>query len=242
MATGFPRRDLRHRYDVTWIEEDAWHTHSGETTSRLVARVLDTPNSASEYLLNAGAGVYRLAHHAWREIELDLFDAPLRRRPMAVCGSVEILPFARSTFGAVVCVGEVLAYCDPATAIAEFSRVLVNDGALVIDFRTSRSPRYWFRKEYGRAADIIVDDYNGRPERTWIYDVHYVRRLLERSGFTVRQVVGVHKWSSIAMRLNAPASLALRLEQGLRQLPLPNRLADLVTIVASRVGNGSESP
>jgi ubiquinone/menaquinone biosynthesis C-methylase UbiE len=54
-------------------------------------------------------------------------------REYSVCTSVERLPFRENSMGAIVCVGEVLAYCDPAAAIGEFARVLVRSGLLICD-------------------------------------------------------------------------------------------------------------
>jgi SAM-dependent methyltransferase len=234
VVPGFERDELRSRYDVISFREDCWHAYTGEMTARILARFLPETNSASNWLLNAGAGVYEIGDSAWQEISADLFVAPIRRRTYAVCANVERLPFNAGSLGAVVCVGEVLAYCDPAAAIREFANVLAPDGLLICDFASSRSPRYWLRRPYGRAADLITDEYNGAPERTWVYDPDYVGSLLHEAGFRIREVVGTHAWSALARRAGAAPETALRLQKLMQRLPLPARLADLTTIVASR--------
>ncbi len=216
------------------FREDCWHAYTGEVTAGILARFLPELNPASKWLLNAGAGVYEIGAGAWQEIAVDLFVAPIRRRKHAVCASVERLPFRKSSLGVVVCVGEVLAYCDPAAAIREFARVLSPSGLLVCDFASSRSPRYWLRAPYGRAADLITDEYNGFPERTWIYDPNYVRSLLHGEGFRIRKVLGTHVWSALARRAGIETELALLFQRFLQRLPMPARLSDLTTIVASR--------
>lgn len=234
MVPGFRRDELRSRYDVVSFREDSWHAFTGERTARILARFLLEVNPASNWLLNAGAGVYEIGTGAWREIAVDLFVTPIRQRKHSVCTSVERLPFKKSSVGAVVCVGEVLAYCDPAAAIREFASVLAPSGLLICDFASSRSPRYWFRRPYGRAADLITDEYNGVPERTWVYDPDYVGSLLRDAGFQIREISGTHAWSALARRAGAAPEPALRFQRLLRRLPLPARLADLTTIVASR--------
>lgn len=216
------------------MSEDAWHSHCGRVTASVVGRRLATNSTSSTLLLNAGSGVYAVTELRWRELVLDLFAAPLRGRRDAVCGSIEALPFRSRQFGAVVCVGEVLAYCDPATALTEFARTLAPAGVLVIDFRSTRSARCWLRSSYGRAVDLVTDEYNGEPELTWIYDPRYIERLLEKTGFLVREVLGTHTWSSIARSLGLTSSSATRIEQSLYPLALLQGCADLITIVAER--------
>jgi SAM-dependent methyltransferase len=231
---GFKREELRARYDVPSLDEDRWHAYSGEKTAGIIEHYLRGSAPPSLWLLNAGCGVYELALDAWKEVSVDLFTRPIGGRLRSICASVEQLPFRSKAFGGVVCVGEVLAYCDPAAAIAEFGRVLSQSGVLICDFASSRSIRYWFRKPYGRAADLIRDEYNGTPERTWVYDPQYVSSLLGASGFRLMASVGTHSWSALARRLGASPRSAVFLQRSLEWLDLPTRWADLTTIVAER--------
>jgi ubiquinone/menaquinone biosynthesis C-methylase UbiE len=109
----------------------------------------------------------------WDEISVDLFTTPLRSQKLSVCANIQVLPFKADTFGCVVCVGEVLAYCDPAQAISELARVLASSGLLICDFGSTTSARYAFTHLYGRAADIVTDHYNGSPEKIWVYSPQY---------------------------------------------------------------------
>ena len=115
MPPGFPRDQLKQRYDVPLIREDEWHSYSGSMTTRVLKRELG-PLSNAALLLNAGAGIYSIEWESECQISLDLFGAPLQGRRHAVCGSVEVLPFRSEVFDAVVCVGEVLA-CGPSGEI-----------------------------------------------------------------------------------------------------------------------------
>lgn len=236
MSPGFKREELSKRYDVTAISEDTWHEYSGERTAQIITRYLSELHAPSKLLLNAGAGVYELSLPDWEEVSLDLFPGPLRNRRYAVCASVEALPFQEHIFGAIVCVGEVLAYCDPARAIAEFARVLAPSGLLICDFGNSRSFRYWFRSQYGRAADMVTDSYNEAPERIWIYDPQYLLSIINSSGFSVHARFGTHTWSSLARRVGVSIPLSVAIQRHLERLPLPTAWADLMTIVAERGG------
>jgi SAM-dependent methyltransferase len=234
MSPGFRRDELKERYDVSSIREDEWHEYSTQKTREFLQSYLVRSKPTSEWLLNAGSGIYEIRLGDWKEVSVDLFAAPIRRRDHAVCASVERLPFKSSSFGGVVCTGEVLAYCDPVPTLAEFARVLRPLGILVCDFGSSRSFRYWLSASHGRAADLVTDHYNGRPERIWIYEPDYIESLLISLGFCVKARLGVHTWSALARRLGISMTKAMFLQRHLNWLQLPSAWADTTTIVASR--------
>jgi SAM-dependent methyltransferase len=242
VAPGFKREELKQRYDVSVMHEDDWHTYSTQREAEFISRHLGAVNPPSDWLLNAGAGVHQVRLSGWREVPTDLFIAPIRNRPYAACASVEALPFSSGTFGAVVCVGEVLAYCDPALAIAEFARVLLPSGILICNFGSSRSLRYWFCSSYGRAADLVTDFYNGGPEPTWVYDPLYVCSILTSAGFEVRASFGTHIWSALAQRLGLSTRAGLFLQRHFEWLRLPSAWGALTMIVAVRTEIGKSRP
>jgi SAM-dependent methyltransferase len=231
---GFTREQLRGRYDVGAFSEDPWHEYCGEQTSKIVSMALAQRRSRSNLLLNAGSGVYRLEQPNWEEICVDLFDAPLANHTHAVRASVEALPLQECTFGAVVCVGEVLGYCDPQLAFKEFARILEDKGILVCDFGNSLSFRHKMRACYARAADIVTDEYNGTEERVWVYNPRFIKRLLESSGFSIRQQFGTHTWSAAAHRFGMSKTRSTLIQRSLHLIPFPRRWADVCTIIAER--------
>jgi SAM-dependent methyltransferase len=234
MPAGFKRAALEGRYNVASMREDEWHTYSGSRTQKVIEHEFADKTLEPPWLLNAGAGVYDLGIGTFDEISLDLFTSPIRGRAYPVCANIQHLPLRSSSVGGVVCVGEVLAYCDPALTIAEFARVLGPSGLLVCDFGSSLSFRHWFRESYGRAADIVMDHYNGAPERTWVYSPKYIRALLASSGFRIVKIVGTHTWSAISRRLGLSTHASLALQRKLEAIHLPSGFADVITIVAVR--------
>jgi SAM-dependent methyltransferase len=222
------------RYDVPDFVEDKWHASSGAMTVAFVSKQLAAHNTTRGRLLNAGSGVYEIAAYGFDEVLLDLFARPLQGRSAAVCGNVEALPFEAGSFECVVAVGEVLAYCDPAGAIAEFARVLKPGGLLICDYSSSKSSRYWMTQSFGRAADLVVDIYNGLPERCWIYSPAYIETLLGSSGLRATEILGTHTIAGMCRRGGATPSTALRIQSALDWLQLPAMWADLITIAAVR--------
>jgi SAM-dependent methyltransferase len=232
---GFPRDELRKRYDVTSIDEDEWHSFEDERRRSFLNSTLPSDQLGSRYLLNAGAGVHVLNLEAWSVISVDLFSRPLSCHPVGVCASITNLPFAGTTFGAIACLGEVLGYCDPANAFEEFARILVPRGMLIFDFMSTCSSRYWFNSIYGRAADIVSVDYNGDPENIWIYDPKYIRSLLVRSGFTVCKEKGVCGWAALLQRAGLKTSVALKVAARLAMVTSNSRWSDLTIVAAQRL-------
>lgn len=232
MGKGFKREELRSRYDVSSIEEDAWHSYVGLKTAELLSGILSNMSPRPLRLLNAGAGIYSVQTTVGNEYFADLFVSPIAGRRNAVCASVELLPFRDSTFECVICVGEVLSYCDPAIALAEFKRILAPAGCLVLDFGSTRSIRRWFTTMFGRAADIAVDQYNGTSEKVWRYSPAYIESLLQANGFEIRQTHGAHTWSALATRLGFSHTSAVELQKRLDWLKLPALSAEIITFVA----------
>ncbi len=234
LRPGFRREELRSRYAVSSFIEDDWHTYCGEQTAKIVSDHLKTPHSNSRWLLNAGSGIYELPLESWSVVSIDLFFEPIRNRQLSICASVEHLPFAAATFGGIVCVGEVLGYCDPAKAIPEFARILAPSGKLLLDFGSTFSSRHWFSHSYGRAADQTVVPYNGSMERIWNYSPAYLASLLHSYGFEITNQIGLNGWSALLQRLGVSVHSALRIERTLSQILLPKRWADIMTVVAER--------
>jgi SAM-dependent methyltransferase len=229
---GFKRDDLRNRYDVSIIKEDDWHSYAGRKTSEFLTKHLAQLEPSAKRLLNAGAGVYGNSTGQSGEVSVDLFSTPIKGRTNAVCASVEMLPFSDDFFNCVLCVGEVIAYCDPAAAFAEFARVLVPKGTLICDFGNSRSVSHWFSQTFARAADLVIDEYNGTPEKIWRYDPNYISSLLKSFGFETKATSGTHTWSAIARRFGASRDSALATQKTLDWISLPANWAEVMTFVA----------
>jgi SAM-dependent methyltransferase len=215
------------------MSEDVWHQHSAARTRDFIRAQLPQPGPKWRSLLNAGAGVYEIGAAGYSETFLDLFMTPIQRRRRAVCGSVEQMPFEDASFDVAVCVGEVISYCDPAHAIAEFARVLRVGGVVMFDYSSSRSARHWLKPTHGRAADIFTDEYNGSPERVWVYGPNYMSSLLLQNSFEVRAEQATHCWSAILRRAGTPLRAAVFVERLIGRVR-SNRFCDLITVAAAK--------
>jgi SAM-dependent methyltransferase len=210
---GFRPEDIAERYDVSEVTEDSWHKYSTNKTYASMQKWIDNrPVNPEQLVLNAGSGVYRLDWNNWTEIRLDLFPSPLEGDPSSVCGDLCRLEFKDNMFDAVVCVGEVLSYCNPSTVFSEIKRILKIGGIFIFDYGSTKSARHWFTKGYGRAADLVVVPYNGSPEKVWIYHPKYIEGILTDNDFYVKDVIGIHFWSCLLKKISIPTAVALKIE------------------------------
>jgi SAM-dependent methyltransferase len=144
------------------------------------------------------------------------------------------LPFATGSFGAVVCVGEVLGYCDPVKVLTEFARILEPGGRLIVDFGNTGSLRHIFTPSYRRAADLVVVEYNGSPERIWNYDPSYIESVLQSLQFKPAKRHGFYGWSVLLNRLGLASRASVAAERLLSQVPFSSRWSDLIMLVCDR--------
>ena len=230
---GFAKHVFAPRYDVFEFQEDAWHNHAARHTAEIVTARVGRLKPGSR-VLNAGSGIYSLGALQTQEVRVDLFEKPLKTSDRGVCADIQMLPFTAAAFDLVVCVGEVIGYCDPAAAIRELARVLAPGGWIICDFASSRGFRRWFTGGFARAADVVISEYNGTPEKTWVYDPGYIENLLCGHGIALRKRIGTHAWSGLGRRLGMSAERALQLQRGLVGLPLPSSWAELVTFVGEK--------
>lgn len=121
------------------------------------------------------------------------------------CGTVERLPFADASFDMVAAVTVLCFLSEPGRALAEFRRVLVPRGTLVIGelnrwsaWALGRRLRAWFGARLWRRAQFT--------------DARALRRLLASAGFAVEALEGCvfHPPSAPLALLMAPLEAPLR--------------------------------
>jgi SAM-dependent methyltransferase len=204
----------RDRYSnpARYHANDRWHDYTAKAIRQELARRWESlPTTAQDVVLNAGAGNSDLGLCSPLTINLDLSECGVSDLPNAVVASIESIPLASNSVDAIVCVGSVINYCDAASAISEFGRILKPGGALVLEFESSRSAELLFERAYGVAAGIASTFYADEPEVLWVYAPEYVRRLLSAADIDVVESVPIHVLSPWAFRITGDANKAARL-------------------------------
>ncbi len=191
---------IRARYNnpTAFGPVDAWHRYTAGEVSRLITQHW-SPSRDAGPILNAGSGGSQLDVESGRIINLDLAEWRLRRQPRAVVANIETLPLASQSMSAVICVGSVINYCDVASAISEFGRVLRKDGDLVLEFESSLSGEYLTTRDFGGPVVPCETFYCGRKELVWAYRLEYVQNLVVSAQMLPRAIFPIHVVSPWAL-------------------------------------------
>jgi SAM-dependent methyltransferase len=171
--------------------------------------------------LNVGAGCIEYVIPGMTEISVDLFANPISDRPHPVCANVESLPFSNCSFDRVICLGEVLGYCDPQIAIKEMTRSLKPGGQIIFDYWSTRDIKKFITLSDRKAVDLFKDIYNGSEEVIWRYDGNYIREILDYNLIQIDQIHKIHNWSSVGKMLKMSDDVSLFLESALQLISSP---------------------
>lgn len=129
------RRSARRLYGSTrsnWPEYDGWNDHKHRQTEQFILRTGSQLLQRCKQALDAGAGN---SVYSWMPstcVSLDRHKIQVVRKPNAVVGDIERLPFHDNAFDLVICIGSVLNYVSAAEALNEIARVTAPAGRLYL--------------------------------------------------------------------------------------------------------------
>ena len=200
------REDVRSRakkayeeLDAIWPETDAWSTHTRAVISKVIDQSVDQTRIA---ILNVGCGNndYGLSARA-ACLNLDLSPRQCQKVEKSVVADVEAIPFCDGQFDATICVGAVLNYAEPYEAIPELVRVTKPKGLLIVDFETTTTAELVFSNQWGRRVSVIERDYAGRRDKTFLFSVEHIKRILTQNQVEVTDARHYHlataMWSRV---------------------------------------------
>lgn len=133
------------------------------------------------------------------------------------------LPFGSATFGAVLSCGVLEHVQDPDASVDEIRRVLRRGGT----FYVYNLPNRWSYTE--KAARLLGRYYHGRLPHDRVYTLGSARRLLERHGFTIRELRRAHM---LPLVLGGPR-IVWSASSALERVPVLNVIATTIEIVAT---------
>jgi|SRR5579862_1376607 len=233
MSSSIQPRDVKSRakstYEATsdiWPEDDKWSSHTKEILDGVVGQLIPDGDSA---ILNAGCGGndYGLGHKASICINLDISLRQCRDMRLPVIADIEAIPFSDNMFDAVLCVGAVINYCEPFTAIPELFRVTKPGGCVVLDFETTQSAELLLTGDWGKRVSVIERKYAERDDKTLLFSVDHIKRIVEQNG-VVTEIKRYHTataaWLRVARRSEIPA-IVLSLDRFVSRIPILNALA-----------------
>ena len=181
-----------------WPKDDLWHQYSKKEIEHYI---LSQSFASDAYILNAGSGgnTYDLSY---RMHHVDIVKDKIKCHPEYTVCSIETLPFAQNVFSDVLCVGSVLNYCDALSAISELSRVLKQNGRLILEFESSWGFEHIRKKEYKQSASLVDLSYFGESHKQWVYAPSYIKEVLKQSGFSITHLHQFHYMSGLHYSMN----------------------------------------
>lgn len=183
-----------------WPINDKWHTYNQQqiVNSLKHAGLLSIPNESK--ILNAGSGGSAYSMNESNMYHVDLAASKIINKKHCHVGNIESLPYDNCFFDVIICVGEVVNYCDAPKVILEFSRVLKKDGILILEYESTNTLELIFRKEFNCPRLLWETFYQGHPEWIWYYSDDYIINLLSIYSFNVLNNYQFHILSILVYR------------------------------------------
>lgn len=195
-------RKLYRSSDTVWPTDDLWHTKTFEVLNGTVYTWLEALNILPEYkLLNAGAGNTRYNIDCIK-YDCDVSESLLVDSDNPIIASIENIPVNSCFFNGCICVGSVINYCDATAVIGELSRVLSDDGFLILEFESSDSAEFLFTGKYHNSVTSMIYSYNHSDHQLWLYSEAYIRSLLKEAGLSIIKSARFHTFSSLHYRFS----------------------------------------
>lgn len=184
-------RKLYEKSQGIWPKQNNWYDYTRKKISQFIKKC-----SLGGYILNAGSGGNSYGLHN-KMCHVDIVKKNICRYEDYVVANIEDMPFEDSTFDSVICVGDVINYCDAEKAIKELCRVVKKWGKLIIEFENSNSYEYILKGFYGCDKTIVNLEYMKEVTNQYLYSQQYLSGMLRKNGFDVKEELSIHIISSL---------------------------------------------
>ena len=183
-----------------WPDNDNWHFYTNKILNRKVNELLMEYCTDEKIILNAGCGKTTYNTSA-KIIYMDIVKEYIENFSDYIVGSVENVPLEDSSIDVIICVGSVLNYVDIQKALSEFSRVLKDNGLLILEFERSNSAEFLFTAKYKKTIFQQEYCYNNQKHFLWMYDENFVEKLCDYYNLNCLYKYRFHVFSSLLYRL-----------------------------------------
>lgn len=211
---GVNPQEVAKRYNSLEIiidEDDNWHLYTKKSISKFIHSSLKIlPKFSKLNILNAGSAGFSYGLDEKNILHVDVADKHLSKLPNSVVASIEDLPLPDKNFDLIICVGSVLNYCDPILVMNQFSRVLKDNGYLILEFECSRTFELLFKKEFNNSAAFIETffDAYGDKESIWYFSENFIDNLTSSYKFEVIRKKRFHFISPLIYRITKNATFS----------------------------------
>lgn len=199
-------KEFYEQIEKVWPEDDQWHQYS---RSQIYHYISTMKYEKDAYILNAGSGGsnYGLSQ---KMMHVDIAENKITGFPEHIVSSVENMPFKKNTFNDIICVGSVINYCDAIATIHEFSRVIVPNGSLILEFESSWGYEHRKNSSFKQDADIVQLPYFGELHSQWLFAPKYISNILNTEGFRINNEYRFHYLSGISFSKYHDENKAIR--------------------------------
>lgn len=227
-----------HSRQQIWEPNDKWHLYNHEKIGQFLNQINLKDSLQNKLILNAGSGGQGYDLPENNMYHFDLVDVNIKDKKNYSIGNIESLPYANGFFDMVLCVGEVINYCDAFKSIHEFSRVLKMGGELILEYESSRTLELIFRKEFNTSSVITQTFFQGRPEMLWYYSENYINSILNEVGMEIVKIERFHILSILVYRITQSSNFSVKfatLDAIARNIPGIKGCASNVIICARKI-------
>ncbi len=188
-----------------WSDNDAWHMHSRERISTYISQNDFWSNTN---IINAGSGGSDYNLKYGHMLHVDIAETKIKQYDDFLVANVENLPLDSNTFDNAICVGSVLNYCDPVSAISELCRVLKSGGHLVLEYESSWGFEYIGQDIYKQDAVVASIEYLNVQQNQWLFSPQYIKNILRTYNFIIEKEYKFHILDGIVSKfLNDKSSV-----------------------------------
>lgn len=179
-------RTLYENCQYTWPKYNKWYDY---TEKKIVEFIKDS--ALCGYILNAGSGGNSYDLHN-KMCHVDIVEKNICKYDDYEVANIESMPFENSTFDSIICVGDVINYCDAEKAIKELARVIKKQGKMIIEFENSNAYEYMQEKYYGCSKVITNLEYMQEITNQYLYSCQYLSDSLRKNGFNIKKEISIH--------------------------------------------------
>lgn len=166
---------------------------------------------------------------------LDIASEKIKGLRNNIIGSIEKIPLEENFFDKIVCVGSVINYCNPETALHEFKRVLKQNGELILEFENSHTLELIGSDKLNKDA-VLMRTFYGKEEHVLRYfSEKYITNILHKLNFEILTIYRFHILSPLLYGIthNTQVSAVLGyLDPCMRLVPFLRRFSSNVIIYA----------
>jgi ubiquinone/menaquinone biosynthesis C-methylase UbiE len=194
-------------------------------------------------VLNLGSGGNDQGIISKRTIHVDVAIRRIMGVKDSILGDINYLPIAGGIADLVVCVGGVINYAGPHTAIKEICRATKVGGYILLEFESSKSLEFDISTVFGRDIVSVNTFFNNRSEKIQVYSENFISRLLMQSGARIEVVESFHILSSLALRFCRSEETAqrwARFDHLARLIPGLRRCGSNIILLAKKVDRSKD--